>query len=315
VPNATKSMFLDSLKSRYGSVKQLPGSQSLFVLGDNALRVYIRYSRVHPGGRTFYGLRQSDLKQLEGYPAVVCFLWDGQPDPLCIPSSDYELVFASVAPASDGQFKVQVYVQDGNTELYIAQAGRFNVEGDIGWHHLESFVHSGAGLYVPDLSHCQVQTLLGAIGVAKGYDVWIPACDRITLDFDIAKPFDCREQLPYGFESVERVIREIDVMWVDRGSSVPRALYEVEHSTPIYSGLLRFNDVHLVAPALRARNTVVANDSRRDRFVQQLMRPTFRTSGLHESCTFLDYVNVFEWYQRLYDGGSGNGGPADLLTP
>lgn len=314
MPNVTKLTFLDSLKARYGSLKQLPGSQSLFVLGDNALRIYVRYSKVHDGGKTFYGLRQSDLRQLEGYPGVICFLWDGQVAPLCIPFGDYEQVFASVSPASDGQFKVQAHVQDGNTELYIAQAGRFNVEGDIGWHHIDTLARSGTGLDVPELSHAQVQTLLGAIGIAKGYDVWIPACDRLGLDWSVAQPFDCREQLPYGFDLVERIIREIDVMWVDRGSSRPRALYEVEHSTPIYSGLLRFNDVHLVAPALRARFTVVANDSRRDRFVQQLMRPTFRTSGLHESCTFLDYSNVFEWHQRLRDPGSDNERPTGLLA-
>jgi hypothetical protein len=76
-------------------------------------------------------------------------------------------------------------------------------------------------------------------------------------------------------------------------------MFEVEHSTPIYSGLLRFNDVHLVAPLLRPRFSVVANDARRDLFVRQLNRPTFRLSGLRELCTFLDYKDVFGWYTRV----------------
>ena len=33
---------------------------------------------------------------------------------------------------------------------------------------------------------------------------------------------------------------EIDVVWVNSGSSAVDSLFEVEHSTPVYSGLLRF---------------------------------------------------------------------------
>ena len=42
-----------------------------------------------------------------------------------------------------------------------------------------------------------------------------------------------------------------------------------------HSGLLRFNDIHLVAPELRPTYSVVADETRRDRFVRQLRRPTF----------------------------------------
>ena len=79
--------------------------------------------------------------------------------------------------------------------------------------------------------------------------------------------------------------------------------FEIEHSTPIYSGLLRFNDVRVLMPTLQTRFTVVANDSRRLRFTSQVNRPTFRASQLSELCSFFDYANVFEWHKRLFGKG------------
>jgi hypothetical protein len=297
--NDVKANFLASLKERYGTVHKLSQSLSLFIIGQDAARIYIRYSKVHGGYKTFYGLREEDLRQLEGHPSVICFLWDTQKEPLFIRSSDYEQIFNSVLPARDGQYKVQIYLQDGGAELYIPQAGRFNIEGSFGWSELEN-VASPAGITViPEFSHSQMQTLLGAIGQAKGYDIWIPASDRNKLDWAMSSPFLCRSILPSGFQEVEAIIQEIDVIWLNPGSSEPKAMFEVEHSTPIYSGLLCFNDVHLVAPRLRPRFSVVANDARRDLFVRQLNRPTFRMSGLSELCTFLDYKDVFGWYTRI----------------
>lgn len=300
--NETKTAFLQGLTRRYGSLRKLDRSQSLFEIGDGAARVYVRYSRVHPRNRTFYGLRAEDLLQLEGYPSLVCFLWDSQSEPLLVPYSEYEEVFQSTSPASDGQYKAQVFLQDDATELYIAQAGRFNVEGHLGWGQLENVINSARLGTVPEFSHSQIQTILGAIGAAKAYDVWIPANDRTKLDWSISVPFQCRHSLPYGFESVESILQQVDVIWVQKGSNELRALFEVEHSTPIYSALLRFNDIHLVAPRLNPRFSVVSNDARRSLFVRQLNRPTFQISGLSKLCTFLEYPNVFGWFNRIKAG-------------
>jgi len=299
VASEIKVAFLNELATRYGLLRKLDRSQSLYEIRDSSARIYIRYSRTHERNRTFYGLRRGDLRQLEGHPSIICFLWDGQRDPLLIPFSDYEEVFQSTSPAADGQYKVQVYLQSSGTELYIAQAGRFNVEGNFGWAGIEAQTGLARRESMPELSHSQMQTLLGAIGALKGYDIWVPIIDRPKLDWLITNPFRCRDVTLYGFQPAERILQQVDVIWLQKGSSEPRAMFEVEHSTPIYSGLLRFNDIHLVAPQLRPTFSIVANDARRDLFVRQLNRPTFRLSGLNEICTFLDYVNVLEWYTRL----------------
>ncbi len=301
MPNLLKPALLAEIRNRYGALQKLPGSESLYEIGAKAARVYIRYSKVHKREEAFYGLRKDDLQQLEGHPSVICFLWDGQAEPLFVPFEEYEEVFRITGPAKDGQYKAMVYPQNQGTEMYLPKIGRFNVEGNFGFGVLDRLIDSNKLRTAPSLTHPQVQTLLGAVGAAKGYDIWIPRKDRPDLDWNIAGRFTCRENLPDSLESVMPIIQEIDVIWLGRGASDLHALFEVEHSTPVYSGLLRFNDFHLVAPKNESRFTVVSNDTRRGLFTRQLRRPTFRTSGLSELCTFLEYVDVLAWHNRLKD--------------
>jgi len=203
-----------------------------------------------------------------------------------------------MSPADDGQFKVQIYPQAQGTELYIARAGRFNVEAFFGWTAIETLLEANQRDNLPVLSHSQVQTLLGAIGAKKGFQIWVPRVDRGKLDWALAREFEVTDLLPSGLGEIKAIVQEIDVIWMERGSGQVSALFEVEHSTPIYSGLLRFNDVHLVAPTFRPRFSIVSNDVRREAFVRQVNRPTFQRSGLNELCSFLEYANVFGWHKR-----------------
>ncbi len=306
MPNPAKSAFLAQLASRFGGLRKLEKSQSLFEVGDNRARLYFRYSKRHARNRTFFGLRKVDLQVLEGHLGIVCFLWEGQQEPLFVPYSDFEEVFASLTPARDGQFKVQVYQQLGGTELYIATAGRFNVESYIGWDYLGSLIES-VRTPIPELSHVQVQTLLGGIGAAKGFDIWIPPNDRPSLDWAATAGFHILNALPQALFPVKNIAEGVDVIWVERGAGLPAALYEVEHSTPVYSGLLRFNDVHLTLPSLNLRFGIVSNHDRRALFVRQLGRPTFRASGLSEVCAFFEYRNVYGWHHRIHAGSGTHG--------
>ena len=293
-----RAQFIRDLEKRFGPATRLPRSQSLYELGNGMCRVYVRYSKLHPRLDTFFGLRFEDLRRLEGHQAFIALLWDGQEQPLLLPYSEFEDVFAELEPAADGQFKVQVYPRDDAAICYVARAGRFNVEGHFGWTGLEDALK---GVHArPTLSHGQVQTLLGAIGVAKDYDVWIPASDRASLDWSITSEYALADNLPPSFDSVRRILREIDVVWLRPGGVGLAAVYEVEHSTPIYSGLLRLNDVRLVNPNID-RLTVVSNEPRRAAFVRQLNRPTFQASSLTRTCTFLEYSEVYDWHQRLVD--------------
>ena len=297
--NQQKEAFLVELRARYGHLRKMEKTHSLYEVGNGACRVYIRYSKIHGLDSTFYGLRREDLRLLEGRSSVICFLWPRQAEPLLVPFADYEEVFQSVSPASDGQYKAQVYMRGDATELYIAGAGRFNVEAHVGWQGLEQAIDRSKLSATPDLSHAQVQTLVGSIGAIKGYDVWVPSSDRGTLDWSLTSAFYCCAVLPLALDRVRKILEEIDVMWIERGAGRLHALFEVEHSTPVYSGLLRFNDILLTWPQLGARFTVVSNDERRSLFTRQLNRPTFKLSKLDGYCTFMEYASVYSWHRRL----------------
>jgi hypothetical protein len=299
--NPHKASLLNSLQERFGELRKLPGSQSLFSVGDEAAVIYVRYSKVHPGGRTFFGLRQSDLRQLEGRNSFLCLLLNDESQPLFIPYADFEELFRWATPANDGQYKVQLHCETDGLELYIARQGRFNVEGYVGFEVLARSLDASRLRDLCQLSHSQVQTLLAAIGNLKGYDVWVPADNVMTLDWSLAKRFPLRSNIPEGFGPIKSILAEIDVIWIKGGQNAIEGLFEVEHSTSIYSGLLRFNDVLLTDPN-QTRFSIVANCTRRAVFARQAFRPTFRKSGLAELVSFLEYPNVFDWHSRLAKG-------------
>lgn len=298
VPNIHKANVIESLRSYFGELHKLEGSDSLFTVGDGAARVYFRYSKVHDKGRTFFGLRQIDLQQLEGHNSFLCFILDDGSLPLFVPYADFEEVFRNAETAKDGQFKVQLISRADARELYLARQGRFNVEAYVGYDAIARSLDASRLRPALDLTHTQVQTLLGAIGNKKGYDIWVPASNISTLDWSLTEPFSLKSTIPSGFDSVRHILAEIDVIWAERGRGTITGLFEVEHSTPVYSGLLRFNDILLTDPRL-SRFSIVSNDTRRSLFARQLRRPTFVRSGLSELTSFLEYANVAEWHSRM----------------
>ena len=293
-----KTQLLNELRERFGDLRKLPGSQSLFTLGADAARIYFRYSKIHERGRTFFGLREVDLRQLEGRNGFICFLLDDGSPPVFVPYADFEEIFHNAQPATDGQYKVQLVTRHTGLDLYIARQGRFNVEGYVGFDALASRLEASRLREARDFSHLQVQTLLTGIGHIKRFDVYVPENDAGKLDWSLTERFVLRDSIPSGFQEVKDILSEIDVVWVTSGRNAIEGLFEVEHSTPVYSGLLRFNDVLLADPKV-SRFSIVSNDSRRAVFARQLSRPTFRKSGLAELASFLEYANVLEWHTRL----------------
>ena len=302
MPNLHKTELIKSLRNRFGELQKITGSESLFAVGHDAARIYVRYSRLYPRGRSFFGLRDVDLKLLEGHNSFLCFLLDDGSPPLFVPYGAFEEVFHNAEPARDGQYKVQVISEKSGRELYVARQGRFNVEAYVGMELLERSVDKGLLQEAHDLSHPQVQTLLAGIGHLKGFDVYIPDNNIASLDWSLVERFNLRAAVPAGYEEVRSILSEIDVLWIARGRERLEGLFEVEHSTAIYSGLLRFNDILLTDPKV-SRFTIVSDDVRRAAFARQLHRPTFKKSGLAELASFLEYTNVIDWHRRLIQVG------------
>jgi len=129
-----------------------------------------------------------------------------------------------------------------------------------------------------DRTHTEVQGWLRDLGRALGYAVWIAANDR-SREYGGGRLADgCLDELRVEADGAAAdVIRLIDVVWVEPGSDRIVAAFEVEHSTSIYSGIVRLLDLALgVDDEVRTKALfLVAPDDREDEVRVQLTRPAF----------------------------------------
>lgn len=143
----------------------------------------------------------------------------------------------------------------------------------------------------------QIQALLAKIGTAMGFSIWLPKADRgRVLKAWKPKQGDLLEELPLGYDpSTIKTIEQIDVLWLKKRSIV-RA-FEVEHTTSVYSGLLRMADLVALQPNINVKLHIVAPDAKREKVLQEIQRPVFSLlegRALSEMCTYLSYESVRE---------------------
>ncbi len=143
----------------------------------------------------------------------------------------------------------------------------------------------------------RIQALLAEIGSRMGMQIWIPRSDRAKVLAEWAGDHPpLLERLPPNYdETTLRTIEQIDVLWL-KGRAIRRA-FEVEHTTSVYSGILRMADLLALQPNMDIRLHIVAPAVRREKVFQELMRPVFSLldrGPLSEICTYLSYDSVRE---------------------
>lgn len=149
----------------------------------------------------------------------------------------------------------------------------------------------------------KVQTLLAEIGSRMGMQIWIPRNDRaaVLAEWQGDHP-PLLERLPLNYdETTLRTIEQIDVLWL-KGRAIKRA-FEVEHTTSVYSGILRMADLLALQPNMDIRLHIVAPISRREKVFQELLRPVFSLldrGPLSEICTYLSYESVRELAEQQH---------------
>lgn len=128
-----------------------------------------------------------------------------------------------------------------------------------------------------DLSHAEVQIWLRDLGHALGYEVWIASNDQSRVIGGARLGHGCLESLPAGLVAgpSAETIRFIDVLWLERGGERVVAAFEVEHTTSIYSGIMRMLDLASTQAGHFPRLYLVAPDGREDDVRRQLARPVF----------------------------------------
>ena len=170
----------------------------------------------------------------------------------------------------------------------------------------------------PEVSdHAKMQWKLARLGLKAGERIWIPAADQTRLrklfDFD-----QCDRQFTAGIDLPHSYVENIDVVWKQEFRI--DAAYEVENSTAIYSGLLRFADLTILAPNTIYPMFIVAQTARKGQVRDQLRRPAFRQLKLADKVRFLSYETVDEIDEFFSGAASGLNidlvnGKAEALVP
>jgi hypothetical protein len=126
--------------------------------------------------------------------------------------------------------------------------------------------------------HIKMQWKLIRLGLKAGSKVWIPKNDqsRIKEEFRID------------------------------------AAFEVENTTSIYSGLLRFSDLKIIAPNSIYPLFIVAPLSKRNRFIEQIKRPTFRKIDFDKKVRYISFESLNE-VDKFFES-STSGLNVDLLV-
>jgi len=158
-------------------------------------------------------------------------------------------------------------------------------------------------LRLPAVSeHVRMQWKLARLGLKAGERVWVPVGDqqklRHTYEFD---SFDA--EFSAGIDLPHSYIENIDVVW--KQEFRVGAAYEIENTTSIYSGLLRFADLNIIAPNTLYPMFIVAPKEKKGRLREQLRRPTFRRLELDKKVRFLSYEAVDEIDQFFSQASSG----------
>ncbi len=150
--------------------------------------------------------------------------------------------------------------------------------------------------------HVRMQWKLARLGLKAGEKVWVPVGDQTRLrrayQFD---SFD--EHFAAGIDLPHSYVENIDVVWKQEFRI--GAAYEIENSTSIYSGLLRFADLNILAPNTLYPMFIVAPRERKGRLREQLRRPAFRRLELDKKVRFLSYEAIDEIDDFFAPTGSG----------
>lgn len=152
--------------------------------------------------------------------------------------------------------------------------------------------------------HTEIQWRLIRLGNKSNFDVWVPAADQ-PKEFEGHKFRDYVIKEFHETIDVPSYVKNIDTVW-KLGHSIKSA-FEIEHSTSIYSGILRLSDLRALAPNSNYPLFIVANRERKNKVFEQLRRPTFSNDylALDRAVSFLSYDSVREFDENLKEGRTG----------
>jgi hypothetical protein len=143
------------------------------------------------------------------------------------------------------------------------------------------------------LNHTHIQWLLAKIGHRLGCRVWIASNDhKRTWQGERLGDLSMASLPAFWLDpEAQRIVGLIDVVWI-KGHNQIAAAFEVEHTTSVYSGLLRMSDLTALSPNQNFPLYIVTPDARMDKVRRELSRPTFQALELHRQCGFFSFESL-----------------------
>lgn len=153
-----------------------------------------------------------------------------------------------------------------------------------------------------ETTHEEIQLLLLKLGSDLGLDVWVARNDRNRKvnETSFQDVPNLRKELPRQFDdATNKTIELIDVLWLQGEAII--AAFEVEHTTAIYSGLLRMSDLVSMQPNIKLDLFMVAPDERREKVFYEINRPTFARlkPPLPKICRFIPYSELKKEVEQI----------------
>lgn len=156
-------------------------------------------------------------------------------------------------------------------------------------------------------SHIEIQHCLKEMGQKLGFHVWIASNDKKRIIQGEELGCRCLEKLPEFClrSTASDTIRFIDVLWFDSNLKHVVAAFEVEHSTSIYSGILRLLDLSLSVDDHELKQLyIVSSDLRENEVLEQGRRPAFQAIK-SKGIKFIPYSQLFSHKDSIIRFGEG----------
>lgn len=145
-----------------------------------------------------------------------------------------------------------------------------------------------------EFNHSYYQGLIVEIGNLKNYETFVPHQDKNKpfLSRRLSDVSTLKEFYNFTYDELLRRARTVDVSWFN-DRRLPKAFFEVEHSTDMRNSLLKFRDFE----DFRIRFFIVADAARRREFEDKISSPTFRP--IKDSTHFLNYETLAEVHSKI----------------
>lgn len=137
--------------------------------------------------------------------------------------------------------------------------------------------------------HVKVQWKLALLGLKTGARVWVPRNDQQKIQSEY-KFNEFEPTFSAGIDMPAKYVENIDVVWKEEFRI--DAAFEIEHTTAIYSGLLRFADLKIIAPNHPFPLFIVAPLLKKNRVFEQIKRPAFKKLGLDKDVRYISYETI-----------------------